>query len=257
MSLRPTRTVAAVLAGATLVLPFTLAAARPPDSVPADLCLPLIASCTSPSPSGPATGPGIPTLSPVPPGSVPTDPGALLPGVGSVASAVPVPGAGSALPVPAPTADPTSGAPVPAPRDGGTPIFTKTPASMGSEGLSFTGLSSVSVVTVPTVDGSGMRVLKITADSITIKGFTLTVRQPQGPGLVTSADTMVLSGHVTVYLGSITGTTSGGRSLTLGTDTPPPLDDIAPGLLRVTMGLVGSIADSITYTNTNQRMVQP
>jgi hypothetical protein len=68
---------------------------------------------------------------------------------------------------------------------------------------------------------------------------------------------MVLSGHVNVYLGSTTATTSDGRSLTLGTDTPPPLDDVSPGLLRVTMGLVGTTADSISYTNTDQRMVQP
>jgi hypothetical protein len=146
---------------------------------------------------------------------------------------------------------------VAAPPDSGTPVFTKTPASMGSQSLSFTGLSSVSIVTVPTADGSGQRALKITADSITITGFTLTVRHTNGPGLVTSADKMVLSGHVSVYLGSVTGTTSNGRSLALGTDTPPPLDDVAPGLLRVTMGLVGAVADSITYTNTDQRMVQP
>jgi hypothetical protein len=146
---------------------------------------------------------------------------------------------------------------VPAPRDNGTPIFTKTPASMGSQSISFTGLSSIGVVTVPTADGSGERVLKITADSVTITGFSLTVRQPNGPGLVTTADKMVLSGHVNVYLGSTTATTSDGRSLTLGTDTPPPLDDVSPGLLRVTMGLVGTTADSISYTNTDQRMVQP
>lgn len=261
MRLRRTCAVAAALTGSVLVAPLALGAARPPDSVPTDLCLPLVSSCPSASsgPSAPALGPSDPTLPAVAPGTVPTDPGALLPGVGPVPSAVPIPGVESPVPVPvpAPTSDPASGAPVPAPRDSGAAVFTKTPASMGSEGLSFTGLSSVSVVTVPTVDGGGMRVLKITADSITVKGFTLTVRQPQGPGLVTSADTMVLSGHVTVYVGSITGTTSSGRGLTLGTDTPPPLDDVAPGLLRVTMGLVGSTADSISYTNTDQRMVQP
>ncbi len=75
---------------------------------------------------------------------------------------------------------------------------------------------------------------------------------------MTNADTMTLKGHVSVYLGSITATTQDGRSLTLGTDTPPPLDDVAPGgLLRVTMGLVGTVADSISYTNTDQRIVEP
>lgn len=32
------------------------------------------------------------------------------------------------------------------------------------------------------------------------------------------------------------------------------MDDVEPGLLRVTMGLVGSTADSITYTNTDQKL---
>ncbi|WP_243874630.1 hypothetical protein [Arthrobacter woluwensis] len=141
-------------------------------------------------------------------------------------------------------------------REDGAPVFTRTPASLGSRGLSFTGLHSIGIVSVPTVDGGSVRALKISADSITITGFSLTVRPPNGPGLVTTADTMKLEGHVDVYLGSVTATTAGGRSLTLGTDTPPPLDDVAPGLLRVTMGLVGSTADSISYTNTNQRIVE-
>ena len=128
---------------------------------------------------------------------------------------------------------------------------------MGSQGLSFTGLSGIAIVDVPTVDGGTVRTLKISADSITISGFSLTVRPPDKAGLVTSADTMTLQGHVSVYLGSITATTQDGRSLTLGTDTPPPLDDVKPGLLRVTMGLVGTIADSISYTNTDQRIVNP
>ncbi|GAB6858343.1 hypothetical protein JCM13591A_24480 [Microbacterium xylanilyticum] len=128
---------------------------------------------------------------------------------------------------------------------------------MGSQGLSFTGLSGIAIVDVPTVDGGTVRTLKISADSITISGFSLTVRPPDKAGLVTNADTMTLKGHVSVYLGSITATTQDGRSLTLGTDTPPPLDDVAPGLLRVTMGLVGTVADSISYTNTDQRIVEP
>lgn len=260
MNARRARAVAAVLTGSVLALPATLGAARAPDAVPMDLCLPLIASCAAPTPGPSAPGSGTPTQAPADPGTLPTVPGGLLPGLGGAPGGLPVPGSG---PTPGPSTDPgaapgpTSTAPVPAPQDSGTPIFTKTPASMGSRGLSFTGLSSVSVVTVPTADGTGERALKITADSITITGFSLTVRQPNGPGLVTTADTMTLQGHVSVYLGSATGTTSNGKSLTLGTDTPPPLDDVAPGLLRVTMGLVGATADSIHYTNTDQRMVQP
>lgn len=147
--------------------------------------------------------------------------------------------------------------PVPAPVDDGAPVFTGTPASMGAGGLSFTGLRGISIVRVPTVDGGTVRALKIEADSITIDGFSLTVRPPDGPGLVTTADTMSLKGHVSVYLGSVTATTLGGEGITLGLDTPPALGDVEPGLLKVSMGLVGSIADSIHYTNTDQNIVHP
>lgn len=145
--------------------------------------------------------------------------------------------------------------PVPAPIDDGAPIFTGTPASMGAGGLSFTGLRGISIVSVPTIDGSKVRALKISADSITITDFSLTVRPHDGPGLVTDADTMSLKGNVSVYLGSATASALGGEPLTLGLDTPPSLDEVEPGLLNVSFGLIGSIADEIVYTNTDQRIV--
>lgn len=150
----------------------------------------------------------------------------------------------------------TDDEPVPAPLDAQAPIFTSTPAAMRAGGLSFTGLKGISLVSVPTVDGETVRVLKIDADSITIDGFALTVRPPEEPGLVTTADTMSLQGNVSVYLGSITASALGGEPLTIGIDTPPPLDEIEPGLLDVTMGLVGSTADSISYSNTDQNIVE-
>lgn len=146
--------------------------------------------------------------------------------------------------------------PVPAPVDEGAPVFTGTPAAMGAGGLSFTGLRGISIVSVPTVDGDPVRALKIDADSITIDGFSLTVRPPDGPGLVTTADTMSLQGNVSVYLGSVTATTMGGEGITLGLATPPALGDVEPGLLNVSMGLVGSTADSIQYSNTDQNIVE-
>jgi hypothetical protein len=149
----------------------------------------------------------------------------------------------------------TDKTPVPAPVDESAPVFSGTPASMGAGGLSFSGLRGISIVSVPTVGGDEVRALKIEADSITITGFSLTVRPPDGPGLVTTADTMSLTGNVSVYLGSVTATTAGGEGITLGLDTPPPLGDVEPGLLKVSMGLVGSIADSIEYTNTDQKIV--
>ncbi|WP_181282102.1 hypothetical protein, partial [Arthrobacter woluwensis] len=211
-------------------------------------------SATTPAPGAgtpgtPGNGSGGVPVIPVPGDSGTGTPGSSTPS-GSPSSAP----TGAAHPTP--SAKPSPKKPVKAAREDGAPIFTRTPASLGSRGLSFTGLHSIGIVSVPTVDGGSVRALKISADSITITGFSLTVRPPNGPGLVTTADTMKLEGHVDVYLGSVTATTAGGRSLTLGTDTPPPLDDVAPGLLRVTMGLVGSTADSISYTNTNQRIVE-
>ena len=234
---------AALLAALALVAPTTLGAAVAPTSQPTGLCIPLL-WCPSPSPT--------PTTPPPKSGT----PGPTVPGLPAVPGAPSTPGAttpttpGEPAPTPAP-------APVAATRDESAPVFTKIPAPMGSQGLSFTGLSGISIVDVPTIDGSTIRALKISADSITISGFSLTVRPPDKAGLVTNADTMTLTGHVSVYLGSVTATTQDGRALTLGTDTPPPLDDVKPGLLRVTMGLVGTIADSITYTNTDQRIVEP
>ncbi|MFA4897221.1 MULTISPECIES: hypothetical protein [Microbacterium] len=159
------------------------------------------------------------------------------------------------IPVDPETQPPASTEPVPAPVDAAAPIFTGTPAAMRAGGLSFTGLQGISIVGVPTADGGSVRALKISADSITITGFSLTVRPPDQDGLVTNADTMELAGNVSVYLGSVSASSMGGAPLTIGTDTPPPLDDVSPGLLDVTMGLVGSTADSIHYTNTDQRIV--
>ena len=242
--MRPRRRHGAVLlASFALIAPLTLGAAASPASEPTGLCIPLL-WCPSPSPS--------PTTPPPTSGT----PGSPVPGLPALPGAPATPGAtapgapGAAAPTPAPT-------PVVAAKDESAPVFTKTPASMGSQGLSFTGLSGIAIVDVPTIDGGTVRALKISADSITITGFSLTVRPPDKAGLVTNADTMTLTGHVSVYLGSITATTQDGRGLTLGTDTPPPLDDVKPGLLRVTMGLVGTVADSISYTNTDQRIVEP
>lgn len=242
--MRPQRRHGAVLLAAlALVAPMTLGAAIAPASQPTGLCIPLL-WCPSPSPTPttppPKSGTPVPSVPGLP--AVPGTPSAP----GTTTSGIP----GDPAPTPTPT-------PVAATKDESAPVFTKTPASMGSQGLSFTGLSGISIVDVPTIDGSTIRALKISADSITISGFSLTVRPPDKAGLVTNADTMTLTGHVSVYLGSVTATTQDGRALTLGTDTPPPLDDVKPGLLRVTMGLVGTIADSISYTNTDQRIVEP
>ncbi|WP_374009940.1 hypothetical protein [Leifsonia sp. LS-T14] len=216
--------VAAALAG--------LGAARIPSAAPAALCIPIFTSCSSPSPSpAPSSrptlpgAPGAPAL-PAPPAGTPTLPGTLPP-----------------------TAPPTPAGP-----DTGTTVFTQPPAQLGSQSLSFSGLKSVTVVTVPLADGSRIPVLKISADAITIDGFSLTVRKATGPKLATTADQMALRGNVQVYLDSATATGPDGTPLTLGAATPPPADGLPPQLLRVTLGLVGVTADSIRFTNPHQHL---
>ena len=220
--------IAAALAG--------LGAARVPTAAPAALCIPIIMPCSSPTPT--------PT---------PTPTGTGIPGVPTV----PIPGAPGAptapgSPTPTPTT-PTAPA-TPAGPDATAPVFTQPPAQLGSSSLSFSGLKGISVVTVPLADGSRIPVLKISADSINIDGFSLTVRKETGPKLATTADQMALRGNVQVYLDSVTATGPDGKTLTLGAATPPPADGLPPQLLRVTLGLVGVTADSIHFTNPHQHL---
>jgi hypothetical protein len=112
------------------------------------------------------------------------------------------------------------------------------------------------VVTVPLADGSRVPVLELSADSVTVDGFSLTVRKDTGPVLATTADRMALRGRVHVYLNSLTATDADGRSLTLGADTPPPPDGLPPQLVTVTLGLVGVTADSISFTNPHQHLTE-
>ncbi|MGN7798168.1 hypothetical protein [Leifsonia sp. 22587] len=220
--------VAAALAG--------LGAARVPSSAPAALCIPLFMSCSSPSPS--------PTPSP----------SSTTPGVPGIPN-LPLPGTSDAPAVPGATPTPTA-PPAPAGPDAGAPVFTQPPAQLGSRSLSFSGLKGISVVTVPLADGSRIPVLKISADSITVDGFSLTVRKATGPKLATTADQMALRGNVNVYVDSVTATSQDGKSITLGAATPPPADGLPPQLLRVTLGLVGVTADSIHFTAPHQHLTE-
>lgn len=263
----PNRRTASLMAVLALSVASTLGATAAATADPAPLCNSKT-GCDSPDASGPGASskpsapstPGVPTTSPTDPASPgpsespaptdePTDPATPDP----TESGIP-----TKEPTEEPSEEPTE--PVKAQKDDDAPIFTKTPAALGSESLSFKGLSGLAIVKVPTADGGSTRALKISADQIKIEGFSLTVSPPEHAGkggLVTKADTMTLKGDVDVYIGSITATTKDGSSLTIGTDTPPPLDDVKPGLLRVTMGLVGSTADSITYSNTDQAIIEP
>ncbi|WP_308492179.1 hypothetical protein [Microbacterium terrisoli] len=234
--------VACVTAGAGLV-------AAPAAS--AQLCIPLLLPCPSPSPTPTPT----PTATPGGSATAP-DPG-TTPGPGTV------PGAPGARTSPIAGAPGTDGG---APKQAAEPIdlallpaddsmvFTQPSAQLSAAALSFSGLQGLALVKVRLADGSHVAALRLRADRITIDGFALTVRKDTGPILATTADRMTLSGHVEVYLNSLTATTRDGTSYTLGAHTPPPADGIEPGLLRVTLGMVGTRADQISYTNTNQRL---
>lgn len=222
------------LVGALLA---TTGAAVAPTERPTAWCIPLFMSCDDPSP----------TPSPTPSPSASSEPG--LPGLPDLGGQSPTPGAS---PTPQAPAEPET--PVEAVPDETAPVFTQPPAQLGSDGLSISGLRGISLVTVPLTDGTRAHALKISADSITITGFALTVGHAEGPALVTTADTMTLSGNVSVYLNSLTATGADGTSYTLGAETPPPRDGITPTLLRVTLGLVGATADSISYSNTDQQL---
>jgi len=207
---------------ACLVLGMTGIGATPmPTSAPAALCIPILLPCSSPSPSpSPTQNPLLPLPNP-------------LGGTGS---------------------DATPPAEAPAQPDTGAPVFTQPAAQLGGSSISFSGLQSVSAVTVPLADGSRIPVLKLAADDIVIDGFMLDVRKATGPALVSTADRMELRGHVEVYVDSLTATLPGGAGITLGAATPPPGDELPPTLLRVNLGLVGVTADSIVFAASHQAM---
>ncbi|WP_158865202.1 hypothetical protein [Leifsonia sp. AG29] len=233
---RPRNGVAAGALVACLTAGVSGIGAAPISTVaPSDLCIPLFSACGSPSPSP------SPTSAPKPSSGVPGLP------------TLPAPAAPGAPGAPLPTPTPAAPAPLPGGPDNAT-VFTEPPAQLGSQSLSFSGLKGISVVTVPLADGSRVPVLKISADSITIDGFSLTVRKASGPSLSTTADKMTLTGDVNVYLDSVTATGEDGKSITLGAATPPPQDGVPVHLLRATLGLVGATADDISYTNTKQHL---
>ena len=202
---------------------FGIGAARVPTAAPEALCIPLLMNCSTPSPT--------PSPSPTKPS------GGLLGGLL---------GGGSTT---------TGGGVLSILDDPGAPIMTMPAAQLGGSSLSFTGLQSVSLVTIRLVDGTRVPVIKLVADSITMNGFLLDVRRATGPSLVTTAGQMVVKGNVRVYLDSVTGTTLSGLGLTLGTnETPPPSNELPSELLRVNLGLVGIDADHISFTQQEQKL---
>ncbi len=215
---------------------------------PASLCIPILMVCSSPTLS--------PTPTPAPPAPVLPIPGVPgLPTPGSPTPGSPTPG--SPTPGnPAPTA-PSPGSstpPILATPDPNAPTFTLPAAQLTGSSISFTGLHSISVVTVPLANGTRAPVLKLMADDIIIKDFHLNVRKATGPSLLTDAGQMELRGNVQVYVDSVTATLLDGSPITLGAATPPPDNKVPPSLLRVNLGLVGVTANSISLIPSHQAL---
>ncbi|QAY61728.1 hypothetical protein ET475_05395 [Microbacterium protaetiae] len=258
MRRRTTALVGVAAVVGSLVAGSSVATAAPAS---AHICIPIIWPCDDPAPSD------TPSATPTATASATADPG----GSGGAGDAN-----GDGAPGDADTRgdDPGSGtAPDDAGDDGAggaknaadsaswsivtnddSAVFTQPSAQLGSQSLSFSGLKGIALVKVKLADGSRVTAVRLRADTITISGFSLTVRAETGPKLVTTADQMTLRGDVSVYVNSLTATTPSGKSFTLGADTPPPADGLTPKLLRVTLGLLGSTADEISYSNTDQTM---
>lgn len=212
------------------------AAAAPSSAAaePSALCIPILMTCTTPSPSpSPSSSSG----------GVGGVVGGLVGGlVGGASKAVP--GGGPA----------TVGPLVIGPDTGAYPM-TLPAGQLGGSSISISGIHQVGLVTVKKVDGTSFPVIKLVADDVVITGFLLDVRRATGPSLVSTADRMELKGNVNVWLDSLTGTTLGGLGLTLGTDqTPPPGNELPSQLLRINLGLVATSANSITYSKLHQAL---
>ena len=230
---------ALLLATLTGIGAMAVPAAAAVPTEPSALCLPLILTCSTPSPTPtPSTGGGSTG------GGLGGVIGGLLGRVGSATKSV-TPGGGGAAPAPLVVLGPDTGA----------PNLTLPAAQLGGSSISITGIRQLGLVTVHKLDGTPFTVIKLEADDVKITGFVLDVRRATGPSLVSTADTMELHGNVQVWLDSLTATTLGGLGLTLGTQTTPmPGNELPSQLLRINLGLVGTTADSITYSNLHQAL---
>ncbi len=213
------------------MLVVALSAVSAAKAPAAGLCIPLLGPCDSGEPSPTPTSGPLPLIPGIP---IPTVPGLPIPD-----------GIGPSVALPAPVV----GVP-----DPGAPTFTLPAAQLGGSSISFTGLQSVTVVTVPLVNGTRTTALKIMADTVTVEDFVLDVRKATGPSLVTTATRMELKGNVQVYLNSVTASLLDGTALTLGANTPPPGDELPSTLLRVNLGLIGVTANSISFLTPHQAM---
>ncbi|MDY7543410.1 MULTISPECIES: hypothetical protein [unclassified Cryobacterium] len=218
----------------------------PGQAVPCDL---LLVDCGVPTPTpaattSPTADPGVADAIPT---TVPTSPVDPAP----VVAPIPVPTTGPTVDVTAPGLITPAAAAVVAAPDPNAPVFGNPAAHLGASSMTITGLTSVTVVTVSHADGTSAPVLRIMADDIVLTDAVIDVGAASGSGLVTSSPRMELRGNVQVYLDSITTTLADGTSVTFGPATPPS-GGLPSALGTVTLGLVGTVADSIGYGQAHQ-----
>ncbi|MDY7527297.1 MULTISPECIES: hypothetical protein [unclassified Cryobacterium] len=214
----------------------------PGQAVPCDL---LLVDCGVPTPTPSTTAD--PTVADATPSTVPTAPVDPAP----VVAPIPVPTTGPTVGVTAPGPNTPAAAAVVAVADPNAPVFGNPAAQLGASSMTITGLASVTVVTVSHADGTTVPALRIVADDIVLTDAVIDVRSTSGSGLVTSSPRMELHGNVQVYLDSITTTLPDGTSVSFGAATPPP-GGLPSTLGSVTLGLVGTLADSIGYSQVHQ-----
>jgi hypothetical protein len=136
--------------------------------------------------------------------------------------------------------------------DSTAPTFGIPATQLGASAMTVTGLSSVTVVTVSFADGTTAPVLRIVADGIVLTDAVIDVRSTSGSGLVTASPRMELVGAVRVYLDSLTATLPDGTTVTLSAASPPSSAGLSWDLTNVTLGLIGTMADSISYSHSHQ-----
>jgi len=238
----PRRGVAAGLLVLSLSGIGAAAMPAPGQAVPCDL---LLVDCGVPTPTPTPTPTADPSATVAIPTAIPTVPVDPTP----VVVPAPTPGPATGPATLGPTAQ-TAAAVLAAP-DPNAPTFGNPAAQLGASSMTITGLTSVTVVTVSHADGTTVPVLKIVADDIVLMDAVIDVRSTSGSGLVTSSPRMELQGNVQVYLDSITATLPDGTIVTLG-PAAPPSSGLPPTLGAVTLGLVGTVADSIGYSQAHQ-----
>lgn len=102
-------------------------------------------------------------------------------------------------------------------------VVTGVPTGIDASSQTLTGFSYDGVTTLTRIDGSTFRVLKFTADSVTIKGIKESVTANGATMRITAGTDVVLRGNVELYVLKQSGNAFGLLPLNLSPDSPPPL----------------------------------